>query len=231
MHRLLISHPYGMFASYMWRRYRENGRSVGGNGNGGITFTPDNNSPINIGEDPRTENVRESVTRSISYPGGTGMQIINLEPAGEPCISLHQNHYLLAQGTSLGCVNFLAHDKVGVSLRATADGSWSSVGRPSSFSIHVTGKNEAGPRQEHCAFHIDSSGTISLSPSPSQHVSSLVSLGIYRQGVLQLPTVSDIEELGTIPPSNGMMVYVKNGSMTLLSEGGKWKKIVTGTVN
>lgn len=225
MRRLLESHPCAGLTNYMWRKYRESGNQTVGDT---MSFRHTPASGGNIEDDPRTFHLRDSVCRNVSHPGGTCIQSINVEPSGEPYVSLHQNHYLISKGTSLGAINFSSIDNVGVTMRAYVDGQrWTSTSRPSSFSMYVTRDNESMPNNR--AFHINSSGSVYLGESEEED--KLISLGIYRPGVMKLPTVATVHDLGRFPSSDGLITYVKDRKMTVVSEGGSWKTLLTAPLS
>lgn len=155
---------------------------------------------------------------------GSGIQIGNCEPHGEPFLSLHQNHYHNPVGTSIGAIKFCAQDGIGAEIRCKMDGPWSATSRPTSLAFYLTQENFATPRFQ--ALGINESGQVAL--GGLEHLPSrLVSLGIYRKGTLQLPKVDKLSDLTKFPHTDGMLMFVSNLGRTALSEGGKWKLIAT----
>jgi len=216
MQHMLNLHPYGMVATYLWRRYRETPR---------LTFNPRGTYDLDhVENDPTTVRITESRFRSVSYPGGSGIQTINAEPTGEPFLSLHQNHYYIPTGMSLGAINFCSQDNIGVTLRANVDGEWTTTDRPTSFAINLTKKDSATPVYR--ALSINSSGAVHIG-GEAENKPQIVSFGIYRDGALQLPKVDSSSSLDRYPPTDGLMFYLKDKNKIVVSEGGLWKQLVT----
>lgn len=197
---------------YLWRRYQGS--------YGGIAFTP----PDTSNETYLTTSVKDSCTRSVSSPVGTGIQTINAEPTGEPFLSLHQNHYHTPVGTSLGALKFSSQDSIGGEIRCKMDGVWTSVSKPTLMAFYLTQENFATPRYQ--ALGINSTGSVAI--GGLEHIpSSLVSFGVYRKGVMQLPKIDSMEDLKKYPQSDGMITFLSNCKRFVVSENGKWKYLIT----
>ncbi len=217
MQRILNIHPYGLAASWFWNRYRNSQ---------GVVFNAPSSASISsdaVSNTPQTQGLVESTTRSVINPIGTGIQAINFEPTGEPFINLHQNIYYSPSQTSLGSLNFCGKDRIGVSIRAFMDGDWTPANRPSGFSIYVTPRGFDTPHYQ--AFTVNSSGTVVVG-NPKNVSSDLVSFGVYRNGVMQLPKVPTIQDLDRVPPSNGLITYVESTEQVVVSAGGRWMKML-----
>lgn len=188
--------------------------------------------PLPLEGDPSVEAFRDSTTRYVDHPNGMALQVISCEPLGEPHISLHQNHY--AATSSLGSIRFGARDDITATMSAFADGVWSSSSRPTGVAFRVSPPGGVTPR--HPALTLRADGRMSVGGGLASTSNPLVSLGVYRRGVFEMPSVDKIEDLqqgsgSDIPFVNGAMVYARDLDRVLVSQGGTWHAVLTTPVN
>ncbi len=158
-------------------------------------------------------------------------QVISSEPRGYPRISLHQNHYaaIISPGSSLGSVDFSSRNCLASSFSAYVDEIWNADSHPAGLSFKTTPPGSTVPRYP--ALTIRADGRAAFGGGPTALPSPLVSLGVYRPGVFQLPRVERYDDLlVTEPFVNGTMVYVNEMDKVLVSQGGEWHKLMTTPV-
>lgn len=194
---------------------------------------------ISLEGNPLVETVSDSTVRFISHPTGAAVQVVSAEPLGEPRITLHQNHYAaaLSQGALLGSVQYGARDDLTASVSAFVDGPWSSGSRPTGLALRVSPHGCSTPR--HPGIIVRADGRVAIGGGPAALSGPLVSLGVYRRGIFELPSVDRYEDLldgrlaGTTAQSepdrfvNGAIVYARDLDRVLISQGGVWAAIAT----
>lgn len=184
--------------------------------------------------DPSVDGLGDSTVRFVDHPSGMDLQVNSSAPRGVPRVSLHQNHYaaILAPGSTLGAVQMGARDDTTASLSAFVDGAWSAVSHPTGLAMRVTMPGSTVPRYP--AFTMRADGRVALGGGPTALSNSQVSLGVYRPGIMQLPSVEHHTELlggssdGVVEPFvNGAIVYARDLDRVLISQGGEWHAILT----
>lgn len=191
---------------------------------------------------PSVEAIQDSTTRFVVDSHGMKQQYISVEPLGHPRVSFHQNHYAAptAPGTPLGSVDFNFRDDFAASIQAQVDEDWTKTSHPTGFSFFTTQAGSTNPRFP--ALSLRSDGRMAVAGGPTAFKNPLVSLGVYRNGIFELPKVETYEELlrskdrpyspdetpsGPEPFVNGAIVYVKDLDRILVSQGGSWHAIQT----
>lgn len=184
---------------------------------------------------PSVEGLSDSTVRFVAHPTGMDLQVNSSEPLGVPRLSLHQNHHAatLAPGSTLGALQIGSRDDTTASVSAFVDGAWSSVSHPTGFAMRVTPPGSTAPRYP--AFTMRADGRVAIGGGPTAVSSSLVSLGVYRRGVMELPSVERYADLLSAPSSepfvNGAIVYARDLERVLISQNGSWHAILSTPVS
>lgn len=176
------------------------------------------------------EAINDSSVRFVVDSLGMTHQVLSSEPLGHPRLALHQNHYAAptSVGTPLGSVDFNIRDNLAASVSSYVDEAWTTSSHPAGLAFRVTQPGCMTARYP--AMTIRADGRVAVGGGPTSFGSSLVSMGIYRRGILELPSVDKYEDLvknPDIPFVNGAIVYAKDLDRVLISEGGSWQAIVT----
>lgn len=183
------------------------------------------------------EAISDSTVRFVADPTGFTHQVLSSEPLGHPRVSLHQNHYAApaTPGISLGSIDFSARDQLAVRVAAYVDDQWSPSSHPAGLEFKVTQPGTLTPR--YSALTIRADGRVAVGGGATSFGNSLVSLGVYRRGIFELPSVEKYEDLlqRSVGPSreafvNGAIVYAKDLDSVLISMGGAWHSINTTPV-
>lgn len=180
------------------------------------------------------EAISDSTARYVVDSAGMHHQVLSCEPLGHPRLALHQNHYAVptAPGSTLGSVDFNFRDQAAASFASFVDEIWTADSHPTGLSLKITEQGTTIPRYP--AMTIRADGRVALGGGPAALPNHLVSLGIYRHGILELPKVSTYEDLlknsDNEPFVNGAVVYVKDMDKVLISQGGDWHAILTSPV-
>lgn len=183
----------------------------------------------------------DSGVRFVSHPTGTGVQVISSEPLGVPRISLQNHHYMAAasRGTQLGSLQYGIDDSITASVTAFVDGKWSIGktegvrGKPTGLMVSLTPHD--GETARYPALTLRADGGVALGGGPGALKSPLVSLGVFRPGVLRLPCVKTVEELEgsrspdeEVPSLLGCLTYVTSiGRYVVSMPDGTWRALVT----
>jgi hypothetical protein len=182
-------------------------------------------NPLPLESDPSVVEQKYSTVRFIVSPDGMITEILSHEALGEPKLSLHQCHYAVTSGTKLGSLTFGVRDDPLVSLSATIDGPVSLHSRPAAVTLSVAPEGSVNPTQPILTGRAD--GRVAIGGGCSSLPSTLVSVGIYRPGIMQLPSVEKFDDLKVGSFVNGAIVYCKNLERVLVSQGGQWHGLLT----
>lgn len=191
---------------------------------------------------PSVEAIQDSARRFVVDSQGMRDQNISVEPLGHPRYEFHQNHYAApsSPGTPLGSADFYYRDQLGASIQAYVDDTWTKMSQPTGFSFYVTPPGSVNPRFP--AFSVRADGRMAIAAGPTAFKNPLVSMGVYRNGIFELPKVETYDDLvktkdrpfstdetlpGSDPFVNGAIVYVKDIDRVLVSQGGSWHAIQT----
>lgn len=192
------------------------------------------------------EAIQDSCPRFVVESRGMTQQLVSIEPLGHPRVSFHQNHYAApsSPGTVLGSVDFSYRDDLGASISAQVDDTWTKTSHPTGLSFYVTQPGTTNPRFP--ALSMRSDGRIAVAAGPTAFKNPLVSMGVYRNGIFELPKVETYDDLvktkdhqysehetlpGPDPFVNGAIVYVKDIDRVLISQGGSWHALQTVPVS
>lgn len=187
--------------------------------------------PLPLEGDPSVEIFNDSTARYVVHPTGMSMQLVSCEPMGEPHVSLHQNHYSASStpGALLGSVRFGSRDCITGSLSAFADGVWSTSSRPTGMALRVAPPGGVTARNPAITMRAD--GRVAVGGGPAALTNPLVSLGVYRRGVFEMPSVDKHQDLLAVSPDepfvNGAMVYARDLDRVLISQRGTWHAVLT----
>lgn len=184
--------------------------------------------------DPSVADLTDSTIRYVVHPTGTCMQVNSVEPRGKPLITLHQNSHpaTMIPGSTLGAVQMGARDDMTSSFSSFVDGVWSRDSHPTGLMLSVTPAGSRTTMGSSPACTIRADGRMAVGGGPTAMRSSLVSVGMYRRGVLELPSVERYTDLTTTTDVfiNGAIVYARDLDKVLISQGGSWRAIVTEPV-
>lgn len=180
----------------------------------------------------------DSMPRFVVDPSGMNMQLLNIEPLGHPRLTLHQNHYSTSTtpGTQLGSVDYGSRDDMSATMYAFTDGVWTSSSHPTGLSFRVTPPDSLAPRFPSMTMRAD--GRVAFGGGPASFGNSMVSMGCYRRGIFELPSVDKYCDLLAGGDSNqaesfvnGAIVYAKDLDKVLISQGGTWQAIATTPIS
>jgi hypothetical protein len=208
------------------------------------TPPPGHKRMIPLEGDASVEGMTDSTARFVVDSNGMAVQLLAAEPLGHPRISLHQNHYAASASpsTPLGSIDYHYRDDLAATMSAYVDQAWSANSHPTGLAFRTTEPGSITPRYP--AMTIRADGRVAVGGGPAALGSSLVSMGIYRKGIFELPSVERYDDLvggmtsrsnvgqPTTPEPfvNGAIVYVKDIDKVLISQGGNWNAIVTTPV-
>lgn len=179
------------------------------------------------------ESITDTMARFAIAPTGIHVQAISTEPLGHPHYSLHQNHYAAptTPGTIIGSLDFSCRDQLGASVSSYVDDTWTTTSHPTGLELKVTQPGTTVPRYP--AMTVRADGRVAFGGGRASASNSLVSVGVYRKGIFEMPKVERYEDLvaeTTEPFVNGGIVYVKDLDRVLISQGGSWHAISTTPV-
>ncbi len=196
--------------------------------------------------DRSVESISDSTVRFVAEPAGMSLQLLSSEPLGHSSIALHQNHYAapMTPCTSLGSIDFYSRDDHAASISSYVDQVWTGNSHPAGLTFRTTEPGSVTPRYP--AMTIRADGRVAVGGGPTALGSSLVSMGVYRRGIFELPSVERYDDLIAGPSSrmtvggsttplepfvNGAIVYAKDLDRVLISQGGSWHAILTTPVS
>lgn len=177
------------------------------------------------------EALPDSTIRFVVDSNGMHHQLVSSEPLGHSRLSLHQNHYsaAIAAGSTLGSIDFNYRDHLAASFSSFVDAAWTPDSHPAGLSMKITEPGSTVPRYPAMTMRAD--GRVAFGGGPASFGNSQVSLGVYRKGILELPSVDRYEDLlhqhNGEKFVNGAIVYAKDIDRVLISQNNSWQCIVT----